>query len=167
MRRRVIMSATVAALAGVTGLTACTSESEELTISSTPTSAGSSVSSAGGADPATSTTGGIPTRTPSTRVSVVTANIIPEAYRGRWNSRPADCRGDSGEGRLVVEARRMAFYESVGQVIAVTPQKGRISITLMLSGEGQTWQDTRVWKLSPDGETLTDVTHAATRVRCP
>jgi hypothetical protein len=162
MRRHVILAVALVSLIGLTGLTACASGSEDLASGSTPPTADSATS-------ATPTTGAPSTSgaSPTTSAAPTMANTIPEAYRGHWNTRLADCPGDSGEGRLIVEARAMTFHESVGRVVAVTPKSDRISVTLKLSGEGQTWQDTRTWRLSPDGATLTDVTNGATRSRCP
>lgn len=166
MKRHVILAAV---LVGLAGLTACAGASEGLTSGSTPPATVASASSAGATDSATPTIGAPSTSGASQRASTVPTptNTIPEAYRGHWNTRLADCRGDSGEGKLVVEARTMTFYESVGRVSAVTRQGDRISVTLKLSGEGQTWQDTRTWALSPNGATLTDVTNGGTRSRCP
>jgi len=157
MRRHAILAAALVSLTGLAGLTACAGGSEDRAGGSTPPATNSATDSATPTTGAPSTSGKSPT----------TANTIPEAYRGHWNTRLADCPGDSGEGKLIVEARAMTFYESVGHVVAVTPQNDRISVTLKRSGEGQTWQDTGTWKLSPDGATLTDVTNGATRSRCP
>lgn len=170
MRRHATLAAALVSLTGLMGLTACAGGSEDPTSGSTP----STVDSATSATAATSGTrapsaSAAPTTStaPTTDVVPMTADTIPGAYRGHWNTRLADCQGDSGEGKLIVEARAMTFHESVGRVVAVTPQNDRISVTLKLSGEGQTWQDTGTWKLSPDGATLTEVTGRVTRFRCP
>lgn len=143
-------------MVSLTALTACAGTPEG---PSTP--AGSAPSTA--VTTSSSPTGGAP---PTTSTTPTAANTVPEAYHGHWNTRLTDCPGDSGEGRLIVEDRTMTFYESVGQVISVTPQSDRITVTLRLNGEGETWEETRTWTLSPDRNTLTDVTDKATRFRC-
>ena len=93
---------------------------------------------------------------------------IPEPFRGRWGSVLEKCRIPD-EGRLVIEAAEVSFYESRGKVLAVRRLGPRdIEIDLDMSGEGSVWKDTRRFVLSEDGQRLTNImgTREHSRVRC-
>jgi hypothetical protein len=76
----------------------------------------------------------------------------------------------STESKLVISDQRIAFYESHGPILSVASD-GMLELALILelSGEGETWLETRQFRLSEDRQTLTDVTgrrQLMTRVRC-
>ncbi|WP_343521561.1 hypothetical protein [Sphingomonas sp.] len=95
---------------------------------------------------------------------VVDAGTIPAAFRGEWNRVPADCGKGSNDSRLRIEAKRLRFYESSGDVIAVHGEGRTITVRARYSGEGQTWEDARSFTLSQDGETLS--ADGIERTRC-
>jgi hypothetical protein len=145
MQPRAVLAAVLLGVTGLSGLTACSERPQPMDL-----------------------TGEYAPLVPSSDAPSPTGDVaVPAEYRGRWNTSLAECSGDSGEGRLIVEAEGMTFHESVGRVVAVTPQAQGISVTVQLTGEGETREDTRTWQLSADGATLTDVTTGATRSRCP
>jgi len=83
---------------------------------------------------------------------------IPEQFRGRWAGRQTEC-GRAAESSLRVTADSVNFYASRGRVLAVDVMKDReIEVLLESSGEGQVWRQTRRFKLSEDGRSLTDLT---------
>jgi hypothetical protein len=92
---------------------------------------------------------------------------VPAAYRGHWNTDLADCTRESGDGRLVIDAGSITFFESGGPVTAVSQQAGVLTVTMTLTGEGETWTETRSLRLSADGDRLTDLETDTTRSRCP
>jgi hypothetical protein len=96
---------------------------------------------------------------------VADAGTIPTAFRGEWNRVPADCGKGSNDSRLRIEAKRLRFYESSGDVLAVHGEGRTITVRARYSGEGQTWEDARSFTLSQDGKTLS--ADGIERTRCP
>jgi len=95
---------------------------------------------------------------------------IPATFHGEWNASVPDCGTGGSDSRLRIAGDRVRFHESAGEVVSVTVHSDReITVVSRLSGEGQSWNDTRRWRLSPDGGTLQDITRAAglVRHRCP
>ena len=95
---------------------------------------------------------------------------IPKQFRGSWAGSTAHCAAASAESKLTIRETALDFYESRGRVLAVATQ-GETELALLIeaSGEGQSWLDARQFRLSEDGQTLTDVTGGrkqAVRVRC-
>lgn len=93
------------------------------------------------------------------------AGTIPAAFRGEWNRVPADCGTGSNDSRLRIDAKRLRFYESSGDVLAVHGEGRTITVRARYSGEGQTWEDARSFTLSADGQTLS--ADGIERMRCP
>lgn len=98
---------------------------------------------------------------------------VPAGFIGEWNTDPKDCGKGHGEGTLTIEAHRIFFYESGGDIDAVTQKAPNlIQIAAKLTGEGETWTDVTTFRLSADGKTLTDASvpgeaSPMTRTRCP
>jgi len=101
--------------------------------------------------------------------AVAITNEAPEAFRGEWNADPAACGGGGNDTRLVIDARRMQFYEGRAEILAVTPAGPDEAVFQMrLSSEGETADVAYRFRLSPDGGTLTDVGNGGlVRRRCP
>ncbi|MDO8410117.1 MAG: hypothetical protein Q7S93_08650 [Phenylobacterium sp.] len=109
-----------------------------------------------------------PTTEPAVSAISVTA---PPTFQGEWNADPSACGGGGDESRLTIGPDAIGFYESQGEISATRLEAdGRLAIEAMMSGEGETWVDSRVFQLSEDGQTLTDVSEGSTglvRRRCP
>ncbi|MCW4463688.1 hypothetical protein OK349_18435 [Sphingomonas sp. BT-65] len=101
-----------------------------------------------------------PPPTPKT----VDAGTIPAAFRGEWNRTAADCGTGNNDSRLRIEAKRLRFHESSGDVIAVHGEGRTITVRARYSGEGETWEDARSFTLSADGNTLS--ADGIERTRC-
>ncbi len=99
------------------------------------------------------------------------STTTPAAFQGEWNTDLSACGGGAHESRLVIGADTIRFYESQGETSATRLQAdNRLAIEAMLRGAGETWADSRVFQLSEDGQTLTDVSDGAAglvRRRCP
>lgn len=82
---------------------------------------------------------------------------IPPALQGRWGMVPADCepgRADA-KGLLVIGARRLEFYESVGtldELDEMEPTRIRGDFDFM--GEGMEWDRDVTLELQDSGATL-------------
>ena len=105
--------------------------------------------------------------------SIAAAEIhdaVPRQFQGLWAASAAQCSAPSTESKLVISEKRIEFYESHGPILTVVSDgEFELALTLELSGEGQTWPETRQFRLSEDRQTLTDVTgrrQLMTRVRC-
>jgi len=99
------------------------------------------------------------------------STTTPAAFQGEWNADLSACGGGGDESRLIIGADTIAFYESQGEISATRLEAdGRLAVEAMMRGEGETWADSRVFQLSEDGQTLTDVSQGSTglvRRRCP
>lgn len=113
-----------------------------------------------------------PAPAPASEPAVSAISITaPPAFQGEWNADLSACGGGGDESRLTIGPDTIAFYESQGEISATRLEAdGRLAIEAMMSGEGETWVDSRVFQLSEDGQTLTDVSEGSTglvRRRCP
>ena len=99
---------------------------------------------------------------------------IPTAFHGVWDFAEGTCDRAS-DLRLDVGARRIEFYESVGQVTGVRAQDdGAIIVDLAMEGEGETWEQSSRLEIADDGKTLTfddaadpENSRYSIRKRCP
>ena len=92
---------------------------------------------------------------------------VPARFHGEWNQVLADCGTGNNESRLRVEADRVAFYEASGPVVQATEEGNDLQITVQLTGEGVTVEKRYAWRLSDDGQSLTDLAGGPVRLRCP
>jgi hypothetical protein len=83
-------------------------------------------------------------------------STVPKQFRGNWAAGAKDCRAGSAESKLAIQENRIDFYGSRGRILAIAT-------------EGTNELATRQFKLSPDGQSLTDMTgggHSTVRIRC-
>ena len=114
--------------------------------------------------PAARATPNLPNRDPAV------GDTVPAAFRGEWNLDLAACGTGLNDSRLVIGEREIQFYESRGEVTATRAEGAdQVAIEASMAGEGETWVDSRVFRLSRDGQTLTEVSdsHGLARRRCP
>ncbi len=78
---------------------------------------------------------------------------IPAAFHGIWDSAAGDCSAQS-ETRVEITADAIRFYESVGRATASEMIGSSATVTLTMSGEGQSWEITPTLDLLDDGATL-------------
>ena len=100
-------------------------------------------------------------------ISVAQEAQIPKQFHGDWGS-PGRC-GTHHDGVLTIAGDKVNFYESRGRVISVKVLSAtEIEVELESTGEGETNRETRLFKLSADGKSITNVMHhgTLTRVRC-
>lgn len=91
---------------------------------------------------------------------------VPAAYLGEWQRTGTSC-ATRDETRLRIEAQRVTFHESSGTVQAADAEDGRLTLTLRMTGEGETRDATYRYGLSNDGRWLTDLENDLVRERCP
>ncbi|MFD0738451.1 hypothetical protein ACFQZQ_04010 [Lysobacter koreensis] len=94
------------------------------------------------------------------------SNTVASRFQGRYAADAAACANPAHETRLTIEASRIAFHESSGPITRVAQGESEVSITTALTGEGQTREATYSFRLSADGNTLTDVGNGIARQRC-
>lgn len=83
------------------------------------------------------------------------AGIVPAAFRGVWDSVGGSCNPAS-DLRVEIKERAFEFYESHGEVKAVTVESPEsIVIELAMEGEGDSWTLRRRFTLSEGGTRLT------------
>ena len=92
-------------------------------------------------------------------------DTIPAPFQGDWSAKAADCGKGSDVSRLTIAPGELRFYESSASVTGVTGTRGEITVSARYTGEGETWDATRTFTLSADGNSLTS--DGMTRVRCP
>jgi hypothetical protein len=99
------------------------------------------------------------------------STTTPAAFQGEWNAELSACSGAANESRLIIGADTIRFYESQGEISATRLQAdNRLAVEAMMRGEGESWADSRIFQLSEDGQTLTDVSEGSgglVRRRCP
>jgi hypothetical protein len=110
-----------------------------------------------------------PTPAPNPAPTPTPATTIPTQFHGSWNADPKGCVTPTNDSRLTITASELRFWESSGPVTGVTVfGPNEIEVKATLSGEGETNAVTYRYRLSEDGETLTDVTNDGyERRRCP
>lgn len=106
-----------------------------------------------------------PLPTPVASPSARPAETIPAAFHGEWNRIPGDCGTGNNDSRLRIEARRLRFHESNGEVLAVRETGRSVAVRARYAGEGETWEAERRFTLSADGKTLS--ADGMDRTRCP
>ena len=92
--------------------------------------------------------------------------VIPQPYRGEWNSDPAACGTGNSDSRLVVGEDSLRFHESSGPVQSARMDGNELVVVVRLTGEGETRDATYRVRLSADGNTLTDAGSGLARQRC-
>jgi len=91
---------------------------------------------------------------------------IPQRYQGEWNSDPAACGTGNDESRLVIGADTIRFHESSGPVQSARMDGNELVVVARLTGEGETRDATYRFRISADGNTLTDAGSGLARQRC-
>lgn len=91
---------------------------------------------------------------------------IPARFQGNWASDAAACAVAGHESRLSVGPDRIEFHESSGTITSVASGDDDLTVTAQLTGEGQTREATYRFRLSNDGNTLTDSEGGMVRHRC-
>jgi hypothetical protein len=94
------------------------------------------------------------------------AATVPQQFRGDYAADTAACTAAGHVTHLGIDASRIAFHESSGEITAVEHRGNDIDITANLTGEGETREATYHFRLSDDGRTLTDTDHGMARQRC-
>ncbi len=83
-------------------------------------------------------------------------NTIPAEFQGRWTYKEDGRHPPGGENPTVISAATWTGHETRGEVKAVRIRdKNDITVTMAMSGEGETWDDEYRLQLSPDGNVLT------------
>lgn len=91
---------------------------------------------------------------------------VPARFRGRYAGDATACTQPGHETALTLQARRIEFHESAGDVVAARADGDEIAIDASLSGEGDTWQRTYRFRLESDDTALRDAEGGLRRVRC-
>jgi hypothetical protein len=80
---------------------------------------------------------------------------IPARFHGVWDAVTGTC-DPASDLRVEIAARRITFYESVGDVSGMGSEGDDAIADLVMEGEGETWvQPTRLaLEATPDGERL-------------
>lgn len=94
------------------------------------------------------------------------ANTVPEQFQGDYAADIAACTAPGHVTRLTIGDSRIEFHESSGEIIAVEARGNDIDITARLTGEGETREAASSFRLSDDGQTLTDTVNGLARQRC-
>ena len=91
---------------------------------------------------------------------------VPERFQSEWNSTPADCDTANNPSRLQIGADDIRFHESSGTITSVTvSDESDITLVADMTGEGEVFQSTHTFRLSDDGDTLTDTSSGTGMVR--
>lgn len=91
---------------------------------------------------------------------------IPVRFRGRYAADARSCRQTGAESALELQARRIEFHESSGEVLAVKVGGSEIAIDARMQGEGETSRRSYRYRLEAGDNTLVDADGGLRRVRC-
>jgi len=85
----------------------------------------------------------------------IAAGEIPARFHGVWDAVTGTCDAAS-DLRVAITARRIEFYESVGNVAGVGSEGDDAIADLVMEGEGETWVEPMRLSLetTPEGERL-------------
>ena len=85
----------------------------------------------------------------------IAAGEIPARYRGVWDALTGTC-DPASDMRVEITARRIEYYESVGDVSGMGSEGEDAIADLVMEGEGETWvQPARLsLETTPEGERL-------------
>lgn len=95
---------------------------------------------------------------PQTAEGAKTLASVPAKFRGEWNRSPDACGRHEDDSEMVLAANSIAFWESDGpitKIVQIDPHA--LILTARLSGEGETWTTTMRFRLSKDGQALTEI----------
>lgn len=82
---------------------------------------------------------------------------VPSRFQGEWAIDAAACASPGHESQLRIGADRIAFHESSGAIRSVASGDSDLTVVAQLTGEGETREATYRFRLSGDGNTLTDI----------
>ena len=83
-------------------------------------------------------------------------NRIPSEFQGKWTYKQDGRHPPGAENPTVITATTWTGHETSGQVKSVQViGDNHITVTLAMSGEGETWVEQNHLRLSPDGNVLT------------
>ena len=103
-------------------------------------------------------------------MSAETRDSIPEHFRGTWAGSASDCALSFSESILTIGERQVDFYASRSRVLSMAVDGDtELAVLLDATGEGKTWLAARQFRLSADGQELTDMTGGRfgfKRIRC-
>jgi hypothetical protein len=94
---------------------------------------------------------------PVDEVPAADAITVPARFVGEWAIDAAACAGPGHESQLRIGADRIAFHESSGAIQSVASGDSDLTVVAQLTGEGETREATYRFRLSGDGNTLTDI----------
>ncbi|MBE9063088.1 hypothetical protein [cf. Phormidesmis sp. LEGE 11477] len=93
---------------------------------------------------------------------------IPAQFQGKWDAGIEGCTVPYSDGRLLLEPRRIQFYESSGPVVEVIAQgESEITVYAELFSEGTSFSKTSTFQLSDDRMSLSDPASGIVWYRCP
>ena len=91
---------------------------------------------------------------PSEPAAETEVGVIPAEFFGVWDYVEGSCLPAS-DLRLEIARERFTFYESVGEVEDVERRDdGFLAVTLAMTGEGESWDNTLGLRLVEDGTIL-------------
>lgn len=93
--------------------------------------------------------------------------MIPARYQGEWDEPGGNCAPGS-QLQLIITDDTITYYESVGEVSAVAAlDADAIELTLAMSGEGESWEQSETLRLlNADTTLMTAGAEDMLRERC-
>ena len=92
-------------------------------------------------------------------------NAIPARFQGRWAADANACRKSADESQLELQADQAAFFEGSGPIKSVVVDGDVVTLVAELTAEGETDETTYAFRLSDNGNTLTDISTGPGMVR--
>ena len=107
-----------------------------------------------------------PDRTPPSEAPAPVIATIPARFHGTWAADAAACAAAGDPSRLAVAADTLHFHESSGPLKRIEVNGDDLSVTVTLTGEGETRDASYRFTLSDGDTVLTDRDAGLVRRRC-
>lgn len=91
-------------------------------------------------------------------------NSIPKVMQGTWSMSSAKyCKGNDTS-KLKVTAKQLQFWENRAKVSSVSKKGNTITVSVKMTGEGETWYEKRHFVLKNNNRKLVNIIDADTEV---
>lgn len=93
-----------------------------------------------------------------------TYNSIPKVMQGTWSMASATYCKRNDTSKLTVTAKQLQFWESRAKVSSVSKKGNAITVSVKMTGEGETWYEKRRFVLKNNNRKLVNIIDADTEV---
>ena len=82
---------------------------------------------------------------------------VPDQFLGNWCTEPLPHEEDTGESDIQIGMSEIAYYQSVGEILAAAATGDELALIVQLTTAGETRLTTHEFELSSRGDKLTSM----------